>query len=90
MKKIVVKASGGMIMETLRGPLDLRKMGPVTVRRSSEILFDEEAQSFYIHFLEPQLERFNLELRSLFFDTYELAVDEEVERINTARKTGVL
>jgi hypothetical protein len=90
MKTVVVKVKNGTTMETLRGPLDLRKFGVVQVRRSSEILFDEEAQMFYIKMLEPELQHLNDNLSETFFDTYELAVDHEIELINTARKLGVL
>jgi hypothetical protein len=91
LKKIVVKAKGGIMMETLRdNDLDLRKFGEVSVRRSSEIQFDEANQKFFIEFLEPQLKERNPEFRTKFFDTYELAVCKEVEVINEARKSGVL
>lgn len=43
-------------MSCLRPPagkgIDLRALGPVTVERTSEILFDEAAQMFYIKLLK--------------------------------------
>lgn len=91
MKKQVIKFSGnltqGSIAETLRGGLlDLRKLGPVTLRRSSEIEFDESCQMHYIKLLEPTLEHLNPSLREMMFPTYEDAVDFEVRLLNYARK----
>lgn len=89
-KTQVFKAKFGQ-METLhKGFLDLRKLGEVKIRRSSEILFDEDKQKFYIHYLEPSLASFNPEFRSVFFDTYEQAVDREVQFLNECRLTGKL
>ena len=91
MKKQVIKFSGnifnGSKAETLRGGLlDLRKMGEVTLRRSSEIEFDETAQMHYISLLEPTLDHLNPTLRQMFFHTYEQAVEFEVKLLNYARK----
>lgn len=89
-KTQVFKARGGQ-METLhKGFLDLRTLGQVSIRRSSEILFDEDEQKFYIKFLEPRLESYNSEFRSKLFNTYELAVDAEVTFLNECRLTGKL
>lgn len=89
-KTQVFKALGGQ-METLhKGFLDLRTLGNVEMRRSSEIKLDPNAQKFYIEFLEPELLQFNPQYREVFFDTYELAVEEEVRFINEARLNGVL
>lgn len=92
MKQQVIKFSGsletGFKAETLRGGfLDLRKLGEVSVRRSSEIEFDETTQMHYISLLEPKLEHLNETLRGMFFPTYEDAVDFEVRLLNYARKT---
>lgn len=91
MKKQVIKFSGNLLEgskgETLRGGLlDLRKMGHVEVRRSSEIEFDSEQQMHYINLLEPVLSHLNPTLRQMFFTTYEQAVDFEVRLLNYARK----
>lgn len=89
-KTQVFKAKGG-IMETLhKGFLDLRELGPVSMRRSSEILFNETEQKFYIKFLEPELEYLNNMMSEVFFDTYELAVEREIKVINCARLNGIL
>jgi hypothetical protein len=89
-KSQVFKAKGG-IMETLhKGFLDLRKLGPVSMRRSSEILFNEIEQKFYIKFLEPELEYLNNMMTEVLFDTYELAVEREIKVINRARLEGIL
>lgn len=86
MKKTQVFKVKNGTMETLhKGFLDLRKLGPITMRRSSEIEFDENTQKFYIRFLEPELEWMNETQREFLFDTYELAVEEEVRIINQAR-----
>lgn len=93
MKKTqVIKFSGSILegskAETLRGGLlDLRKLGEVSLRRSSEIEFDETTQKHYIKLLEPKLSYLNETLRSMFFPTYEEAVDFEVRLLNYARKT---
>lgn len=87
MKTQVIKFKDGQA-ETLRGGfLDLRKLGEITVRRSSEIEFDEHEQMHYIRLLEPALEHLNDGLRNLFFATYELAVEHEVALLNEMRKT---
>ena len=87
MKTQVIKFKDGMA-ETLRGGfLDLRKMGDITVRRSSEIEFDEGSQMHYIRLLEPALLHLNDKLRKLFFPTYEAAVEHEVALLNNMRKT---
>ena len=89
-KSQVFKAKLGS-METLhKGFLDLRELGNITMRRSSEIEFDPVYQKFYIKFLEPELTQFNEQYRTIFFDTYELAVEKEVEVINAARLSGIL
>jgi hypothetical protein len=72
------------------GPVDLSKLGAVSVHRSSEILFDEPAQKFYIHFLEPKLQHLNEAYRSSLFPTYRNAVDAEIVAINKARLSGIL
>lgn len=89
-KSQVFKAKNG-VMETLhKGFLDLRQLGVIEMRRSSEIEFDASEQKFYIKFLEPELEQYNVEMRNHFFDTYELAVEFEVFFINRARLDGKL
>lgn len=91
MREQVVKAKHGKMHTLLdSGPVDLRKMGEVSVHRSSHILFDEEKQKFYISFLEPKLGMFNSLYRGFFFPTYGEAVAEEVKTINYARKAGIL
>lgn len=92
-KQQVIRFSGtlfdGSIGETLRGgPVDLAKMGEISVRRSSEIMFDEQAQQYYVCFLESQLLHHNEQLRKELFDTYELAVAHEVEILNKERRLG--
>jgi hypothetical protein len=89
-KSQVIKARGGVVETLNKGFLDLRKLGPITMRRSSEIEFDEHEQKYYIRFLEPKLEQYNPEMRSHFFDTYELTVEFEVYFINRARLDGKL
>lgn len=85
----VVKAKNGTVTTLLdSGPVDLSKMGKVSVTRSSEILFDEEEQMFYIKFLAPELGFYNTFYRSLFFKTYKQAVAEEIKLINGARING--
>lgn len=86
----VVKFKNG-IAETLRGgPIDLSKLGKISVRRSSEILFDEEQQKYYIHFLEQDIPDYvNEHYRKVFFNTYEDAVKQEIIVINTWRKDGI-
>jgi hypothetical protein len=80
---------GNCIAETLRGgSMDLSKMGDISVRRSSEILFDENQQKYYVSLMEPKLLYMNKDLREKFFDTYELAIDHEVKILNRARKNG--
>lgn len=91
-KKQVFKAKGGQ-METLhKGFLDLRELGPVQMRRSSEIKLDETTQKYYIEFLEPPLVELGLneKIRNLQFDTYDLAVEQEVMWLNEARKNGTI
>jgi hypothetical protein len=89
-KTQVFKAKGGSLETLHKGFLDLRQLGPISMRRSSEIEFDEVYQKFYIKFLEPELIQFNEEYRTIFFDTYELAVEKEIEVINAARLAGIL
>ena len=87
----VIKAMNGK-METLMdsGPVDLASMGDISVRRSSEILFDEAEQKFYIRFLEPALTFLNEEIRTEFYATYKLAVESEIAQINSYRMLGIL
>lgn len=93
-KPQVIRFSGnlidGSIGETLRGgPVDLSKMGAISVRRSSEIKFNEDKQRYYIEFLEPKLLHMNKEMAEYLFTTYEFAVDHEVITLNRLRKQGV-
>jgi hypothetical protein len=86
--KQVIKFKHG-VGKTLRGgPVDLAKMGRISVHRSSDIRFDEDRQKYYIHFLEPALEGWNHIFNG--FPTYEAAVEKEVELINLCRKTAIL
>ena len=86
--KQVIKFKHG-VGKTLRGgPVDLAKMGRISVHRSSDIRFDEDRQKYYIHFLEPALESCNHIYTG--FSTYEDAVAREIEVINYARKVGIL
>jgi hypothetical protein len=89
-KTQVFKAKGGTLSTLHKGFLDLRALGPVQMRRSSEISLDEETQKYYITFLEPELASENPRFRDIFFDTYELAVEREIIEINQARLNGVL
>jgi hypothetical protein len=89
-KTQVIKSKNGVVETLHKGFLDLRKLGPITMRRSSEIKLDEETQKYYIEFLEPELTIFNQEYRTYFFDTYDLAVEREVKFINWARKNGLM
>lgn len=86
-----IKAVGGQL-KTLHGSgsFDLRSMGRATINRSSLINFDEQAQKFYIEFLEPELVKFNQSIRNMFFDEYKDAANKEIDMINEYRRQGVL
>ena len=72
------------------GPVDLSKLGRVSITRASEILFNEDEQQFYIKFLQEELGIYNGLYREKFFPTYQSAVDEEIRVINSARLNGVI
>lgn len=87
----IIKFLNGQAQTLLdSGPVNLAELGPISVHRSSEILFDEGDQKFYIHFLEPALVEMNAWMRDLYFPTYKQAVDYEINVINSARKLGIL
>lgn len=83
----VIKFKNGQAETLNKSFLDLRRLGHVSMRRSSEIEFDETEQMHYIRLLEPKLEHLNETLAGMFFPTYEDAVDFEVRLLNFARKT---
>lgn len=87
----VIKFLNGQAQTLLdSGPVNLAELGPIAVHRSSEILFDESVQKFYIHFLEPALDYLNEIIRFEFYPTYKAAVEDEVKQINAYRKLGIL
>lgn len=89
-KSQVFKAQGGRLETLEKGFLDLSRLGPVEVRRSSDIKFDDKQQQWYIHLLEVKLQSWNPQIRDFYFDTYQEAVDFEVEFLNNCRLDGLL
>lgn len=89
-KSQVITARGGKLETLTKGFLDLSRLGPVEIRRSSDIRFDTEHQRWYVHLLEEKLQGFNSQIRDFFFDTYEEAVEFEVEFLNNCRLDGLL
>lgn len=90
MKTQVFKARGGTLETLEKGFLNLAQLGEVEVRRSSDIKFDAKQQQWYIHLLEEKLQGWNSQIRDFFFETYQDAVDFEVEFLNNCRLDGLL
>lgn len=85
MKQVITIDPSGHVQTLLKGPVDLSKLGNISVRRSSDIMFDEDVQKFYVNFLDSDLQHMNAKARTMLFDTYEEAVAYEVERISEFR-----
>ncbi len=70
---------------------DLRRLGPVTMTRISDILLDDEHQQFYVQFPDgTRLKGSALATNTVIethdlFETYELAVQAEVEFYNQSK-----
>jgi hypothetical protein len=98
MKQNVIKfLPDGSVQHTLKDSFfDTRFLGKREVYRMSEIVFNEEKQKFFIYF-DEKIKKFNGGWRQyqemgmvVYFDTYEAAVEKEIELINEYRKKGLV
>lgn len=87
----------GACQHTLKDSFfDTRFLGKRNVQRMSEILFDDLRQKFYVTFLDISLIDYNNGSSFLLnehyelcmYDTYELAVEAEIDFINKFRLQG--
>lgn len=85
---ITIQPDGGMSgLHHKKGKgLDLRQFGKVSIRRVSEILWDEDEQNWYVRIIDGPLEHTILDQR---FDDYDEAVEAEISFLNEKRREGV-
>lgn len=83
-KNVIQCLPDGTIEMTLKDKELKPFNGHRTIKRMSEILFNEDTQKFYIIFKQDGTRT------PAIFDTYEEAIDYEVSTINNKRLSGVV
>ena len=83
-KTVIQCLPDGTIEMTLKDKEFKPFNGHRTIKRMSEILFNEDTQRFYVKF------RYDGHTTPAIFDTYEDAIKYEVDIINKVRRNNIL
>ena len=83
LKSVIQCMPDGTVEMTLKDKELKPFIGHRSIKRMSEILFNEDTQKFYVKF------RYNGQTTPAVFDTYEDAVTYEVDIINKKRLEGL-
>lgn len=83
LKTVIQCMPDGTVEMTLKDKELKPFVGHRTIKRMSEVLFNEDTQRFYVKF------KYNGITTPAIFETYEDAVAYEIAKINEQRKTGI-